>query len=296
MDIKLLGPLQAQAGGRAFVPSAAKPRQILALLALGAGRMVTVPTLMTELWKDAPPPSAATTVQTYVLQIRKGLDAALGEPGAGKSVLATRYGGYSLDVPLDQVDVHAFERLAEEGRAAADRGDTETASRTLARALDMWRGAPLTDVRTGPVLRREVVRLNEVRLSLLDARIETDLERGKHGDLLGELTALTAAYPLNENLWAHLMTALHRTGHRWRALEAYRRLREIMVEELGLEPSSRLRRLHQAILSGDGAEQHPATRAGRPAPAGRRPEPAEQNGLKRRPGGLLVPPGPLAAH
>ncbi|MFH8770484.1 MULTISPECIES: BTAD domain-containing putative transcriptional regulator [unclassified Streptomyces] len=260
MDIALLGPLQAQAGGGTFVPTAAKPRQILALLALGAGRMVTVSTLMTELWKDAPPPSAATTVQTYVLQIRKGLDAALGEPGAGKSVLATRYGGYSLDVPLDHVDVHAFEQLAEAGRAAADRGDTEAASRTLARALGLWRGAPLADVRTGPVLRREVVRLNEVRLSLLDARIETDLERGLHGDLLGELTALTAAYPLNENLWAHLMTALHRTGHRWRALEAYRRLRDTLVEELGLEPSSRLRRLHQAILSGDGPEHT------RPAP------------------------------
>ncbi|MCX4856303.1 AfsR/SARP family transcriptional regulator [Streptomyces canus] len=255
MDIGLLGPLQAQTNGHTFVPTAAKPRQILALLALGAGRMVTVSTLMTELWDDAPPPSAATTVQTYVLQIRKGLDAALGEPGAAKNVLVTRHGGYSLDVPLDHVDVHCFERLAGAGRAAAEQGDSETVSRVLANALGMWRGVPLSDVRAGPILRREVVRLNEMRLSLLDARIETDLARGRHGDLLGELTMLTAAYPLNENLWAHFLTALHRTGHRWRALEAYRRLRDIMVEELGLEPSSRLRRLHQAILSGDGPEQ-----------------------------------------
>lgn len=254
VNLALLGPLQAQADGAGFVPTAAKPRQILALLALEAGRMVAVSTLMTELWKDAPPPSAATTMQTYVLQIRKCLDAALGEPGAGKGVLATRYGGYTLDVPADRVDVHAFEKLAEAGRDAAARGDAEDASRTLARALDLWRGAPLADVRTGPVLRREVVRLNEVRLALLDARIETDLARGLHGNLLGELTALTAAHPLNENLWAHLMTALHRTGHRWRALEAYRRLRDTLVEELGLEPSSRLRRLHQAILAGDAPE------------------------------------------
>ncbi|MEU5314905.1 AfsR/SARP family transcriptional regulator [Streptomyces sp. NPDC021562] len=263
MDIGLLGPLQAQTNGRTFVPSAAKPRQILALLALHAGRMVTVSTLMTELWKDAPPPSAATTVQTYVLQIRKGLDTALGEPGAAKSVLVTRYGGYSLDVPLDHVDVHAFERLAGAGRAAAEQGEPENASRILAEALGMWRGAPLTDVRPGPVLRREVVRLNEIRLSLLDARIETDLARGRHGDLLGELTALTTAYPLNENLWAHFLTALHRTGHRWRALEAYRHLRDIMVEELGLEPSSRLRQLHQAILCDNAQEQRTAAAGGR---------------------------------
>jgi len=253
MEIKVLGPLEARENGISITPSAVKPRQVLSLLALQAGHVVTVPTLIEELWGVTPPRSALTTLQTYVLQVRRRIEAALpeGSAGAAKNVLVTRYGGYMLDIAPESIDVRSYERLATAGQRALEVGDLESASRLLRAATDVWRGPVLVDVQIGVRLGMEVTRLQESRLGVLEARIEADLRLGKHQSLLSELSVLTAQHPMHENLCAQYMLALYRAGRQWRALEAYQSLRDTLIEELGLEPSERLRQLQCAILSSD---------------------------------------------
>ncbi|MCD0486338.1 AfsR/SARP family transcriptional regulator [Streptacidiphilus sp. ASG 303] len=255
MDIKVLGPLRAEVHGRSIVPSAGKPRQILALLAVYANQILPVPALMEEVWGADMPRSALTTLQTYILQLRRLLAAAYGpDPLHGpKDVLATRHGGYLLEVQPGAVDVHEYDRLVAAGRAAADRGEDEAASVLYREALSVWHGPALVDVKAGPLLEIERVRLEESRLGALERRIDADLRLGRHDELLSELTALTARHPLHEGLHAQCMVALYRSGRQWRALEIYQGLRGCLAEELGLDPSARLQRLHHAILAGDPA-------------------------------------------
>lgn len=253
IGIRLLGPFAAELNHRPVAPSAAKQRQIMALLALNTGRVVTVPTLIEELWGDYPPISSATTLQTYILQLRNRLAAAAPGRQEIRQVLSTRHGGYLLDETACQIDIDQFGRLARTGRAAAETGDPAAASELLARALALWRGPALVDVRLGRVLELEATSLEETRLGVLERRIEADLALGRHTDLLGELTLLAARNPMNENFCALLMTALYRSGHVARALEAFRRLQAVLREELGVEPCPRLRQLQHAVLSGDRA-------------------------------------------
>lgn len=255
MDVKVLGSLAVHEHGRPVVPSAAKPRQVLALLALHSDRVVPVPTLMEEIWGADIPRSASTTLQTYILQLRRRIAAALREGDAdsrdAKDVLATRFGGYMLQVGQGAVDAHEFERLSAAGRAAHAAGDHAGAAGLLARALGLWQGPALVDVRTGPALELEVLRLEEQRMAVLELRIDADLRLGRHADVVPELRVLTARHPMHEGFCARLMVALHRTGGSWRALEAYQRLRGELVRELGLEPSATLRELQRAVLAGD---------------------------------------------
>jgi DNA-binding SARP family transcriptional activator len=265
MDIKILGPLHAEVNGCSIVPTAAKPRQILALLSVYANQVMPVPTLMEELWGADMPRSALTTLQTYILQLRRLLGAAyradpLHDP---KEVLATRHGGYLLEIQPGAVDVHEYDRLAAAGRAATERGDDASAAALYRQALALWRGPALVDVKIGPLLEIEVVRLEESRLGVLEGRIEADLRLGRHSDLLSELTALTTRHPLHEGLHAQCMVAFYRSGRQSKSLEVYQELRRSLVNELGLDPSGQLQRLHQAILSRDPALEQcaPGTRA-----------------------------------
>ncbi|GAB3967394.1 AfsR/SARP family transcriptional regulator [Streptomyces sparsus] len=255
MEIQVLGPLSAHERGVSLVPSAAKPRQILALLALQADHVVTVPTLMEELWGENVPRSAATTLQTYILQLRRKIAIALdGDPTRdAKEVLVTQHGGYLLQVQPGQIDVQEFEQLALSGRDAYEAGDYRVASQLLGSALSMWQGPALVDVRIGSVLELEVLRMTEDRMAALERRIEADLRLGRHSQVVPELRVLVARHPMHENFCAQLMVAMHRSGAAWRALEAYQRLRGTLVDELGLEPSPRLQQLHHAVLSSDPA-------------------------------------------
>ncbi|MDT0346916.1 AfsR/SARP family transcriptional regulator [Streptomyces litchfieldiae] len=252
MEINILGPFTAQDHGVSIVPSAAKPRQLLALLALHADRVVTVSTLMEELWGESIPRSAATTLQTYILQLRRKIaDALVDDPTRqAKDVLETRHGSYILNVGLGTLDYMKFEQLVESGRRAAAVGDHQGASQQYGQALALWRGPALVDVRVGSVLELEALRLEERRMSALERRIEADLEIGRHAELIPELRVLVAQQPLNENFCAQLMVALQGAGNPWRALEAYQRLRSCLVRELGLEPSVKLQRIQQAVLTG----------------------------------------------
>ncbi|MGP4013540.1 AfsR/SARP family transcriptional regulator [Streptomyces sp. 4N124] len=258
MDIDVLGALDVRENGVSIAPTAPKPRQVLALLALHADQVVPVAGLIEELWAGRPPRSARTTLQTYVLQLRELITAALEQesPGEGsgaprrsaKDVLVTSPGGYLLVCGGGTSDVREFERLAGTGYRALDAGDFPGAARRLRDALALWTGSAFADVQTGAQLQMEAKRLDESRLCALDQRIEADLRLGRHRELLAELTVLTSRYRTHENLHAQFMLALHRSGRRGEALDVYHRLRGTLVRDLGLEPSSRLRRLQQSIL------------------------------------------------
>ena len=227
MEIEVLGPLDIRLDGTSIVPSAGKPRQILALLALRAGRIVPVPVLMEEIWGDRIPRSAQTTLQTYILQLRRRISAArpdVRRPTA-KDVLSTRFGGYLLSEPVLSSDVGTFQRLTAEGSAALERGEAGLAAEVLGRALGLWHGSALIDVPTGHVLDTEILGIEEARARALELRIEADLRLGRHAELLGELRMLVAQHPMHESFHAQLMIALCRSGHTWRALDVYQQLR-----------------------------------------------------------------------
>ncbi|MEV4319781.1 AfsR/SARP family transcriptional regulator [Actinocrispum sp. NPDC049592] len=255
--IKLLGSFEASVHDVSVAPSAAKQRQLLALLALNAGRSVPVPTIMGELWGPDQTKAAGTTLHTYIGKLRRELGT--GQSGQdAKRILVTEPAGYSLRVPDSNIDTGRYEQLAQAGRLASDHGDHEAASRNLGAALSLWRGPALSDIVPGQHLMVEIVRLEESRLADLDLRIESDLRLGRHRKLLGELAGLHARYPMSENFGTKYMLALYRSGEQWRALEVYQRLRATMNEELGVDPSAGLQRLHLAMLRGDPAVDAPA--------------------------------------
>lgn len=257
LNIGLLGPLTAELSGTAVTPSAPKQRQVLALLGLNAGRVVTVPTLIEELWEDRPPRSYSSTLQTYIFQLRNALEAALPGDSAARGLLRTQHSGYLLDGDC-RTDVEEFNRLADAGRTAAEAHEHRTASDLLGRALRLWRGQTLVDVRLGRVLELEAASLEETRLGILERRINADLALGRHGDLLGELTLAVARSPMNEILCGFLMIALYRSGHVGRSLKVFHQLRAVLKDDLGVEPCRRIQRLHAAILSGDPALESPS--------------------------------------
>lgn len=255
MKIQVLGPLSAEVNGGSIVPTAGKPRQILTLLALYPGRVLPVPMLMEEIWGTELPQSALTTLQTYILQLRRRLGTAMGPgaPGAAKELLATRHGGYLLQIPPQCVDVHAYEDLVARGQAAFEGGDDEQAATLLRSALGLWQGPALVDVRVGPILEIEATRLEESRLGTIGRRVDADLRLARHAELIPELTELIARHPQHESLHAQAMVALYRSGRQATALDIYRRLRARLIDELGVEPSPQLQRLHHAMLTVDAA-------------------------------------------
>ncbi|MFD4374613.1 BTAD domain-containing putative transcriptional regulator [Streptomyces sp. NPDC058486] len=254
MEFGVLGPLEARMHQTSVVPTAGKPRQILSLLAIRAGRVVQVDTLMAEVWGDAIPRSAANTLQTYILQLRRKLDAAgARRQGRGaKDILETCYGGYRLTPETFSLDRDEFQRLARLGGRALTAGDPSAAAGHLHRALALWRGPALTDVPVGEILGTEVIGMEEERAWALEMRIDADLALGRHAELVGELSMLVSGRPLHETHAAQLMTALYRAGQPWRALEVFQGLRQALITELGVEPSPRLQRLHRAVLANDG--------------------------------------------
>ncbi|WP_312892445.1 AfsR/SARP family transcriptional regulator [Allostreptomyces psammosilenae] len=259
MQVKVLGPLEVTRYGRDVVPTAAKPRKLLGLLSLYAGRVVPIPSLMEELWEGEPPRSALSTLQTYVLRLRTLIAAAVppDTPAApAKDVLALRYAGYCLDTGGAGNDVLEYERLAAAGHRAMTRRDHATASERYHEALRLWRGSVLADLEAGPLLDVEIARLEESRLGVLARAAEADLWLGRHQRLLGDLTALAAMHPMHERIHSLYMLALYRSGRRDRALHVYGSLRSTLNRELGMEPSLALRRMQHAILSANPVLDH----------------------------------------
>lgn len=255
MEIKILGSLKAAIGDVSCIPNAAKPRQVFALLAVNTGRVVTTSEISDELWGDDPPRSVATTLHTYIRHLRKKLETVIGVDvtPSSKDILVTEHGGYLLDIEPDQIDAGQYNQLATAGRRAAANGDHVIAAERLGAALKLWRGPALTDVEIGPHLGIEKAWLEESRISDLELRVDMDLRLGRHHRILGELAALCTRYPMLEAFHAQYMLALYRSGRQSRALEIYQRLRGVLVNQLGIDPTPRLQHLQHAILSGSSA-------------------------------------------
>ncbi|MFE6972415.1 BTAD domain-containing putative transcriptional regulator [Streptomyces sp. NPDC057682] len=245
MRFGILGPLEAGP----CAPRAAKLRVVLGTLLVRANEVVSVDGLIDELWPDAPPRTAPTTLQVYVSHLRKALGAA--DPDHGRELLVTRRPGYLVRLAPGELDSTAFLDLSRRGRLALHEGDFAAAADLQRRALALWRGPVLSDVPHGPLLDAAAVRLDEARTTALDERVRAELRLGMHRELVPELHELAAAYPLREEFHAHLMVALYRCGRQAEALYTFTRLRRTLVEELGIEPGPRSRRLQQLILEGD---------------------------------------------
>jgi DNA-binding SARP family transcriptional activator len=249
VEFRILGPLEVVEAGQSLPLGGTRQRAVLALLLTHANQVVSTDRLVDELWGERPPKAALNTVQFYVSRLRKTL--------APHEVIATRAPGYLMRIEPEQLDLHRSERLGEEGSQALAEGHVEVAAGTLRAALALWRGPPLADLASEPFAQIEVARLEELRVAMLEQRIEADLALGRHADLVGELEALVAEYPLRERLRAQLMLALYRSGRQGEALEVYQKTRQALVDELAIEPSRALKELETSIL-----RQEPSLSAG----------------------------------
>ncbi|MFD8205597.1 BTAD domain-containing putative transcriptional regulator [Streptomyces sp. NPDC059695] len=261
MDVRILGGLSVRENGVSITPTAAAPRQLLALLTASADQVVPVTVLTEELWPSGAPRGARAELQAHIAELRSLIagalrDTAPAEPRPGWSdrrsadaILVSQPGGYRLDTGGGVNDVWQFERAAGAGYRAMEAGDLSRAALRLGEALALWRGEPYAGVAAGPRLRREVERLETSRLSVLDQWMEAQLGLGRHAELVSELTGLVARYRANEPLHAHLMVALLRCGQHDEALVVYERLRVHLKGESGMEPSARLRRLQRSVLA-----------------------------------------------
>ena len=259
---RVLGPLEAYcADGRLMPLNAAKPRTLLALLLVHANRPVSVETLTAALWPVKPPPGAAGALRTHMSTLRRSL----GDMG---SAVRARPPGYQVDLATADLDRLLFDELSRQGRQAAAQGDLATAADLWSRALGLWRGRPLDGMELGPVAEAELADLTERRLTVLEDWARAELTLGHHTDLVSVLGPAIAEQPLRERLHELAMLALYRTGRQSEALDVFRRLRQRLVTELGIEPSPPLQRLQRQILAGDPALDPPA-----PTPAAGRSRP-----------------------
>ena len=243
IDFRLLGPVEARDSGGPLALGGAKPRALLALLLLHAGRTISTARLVDTLWGDNAPATARKMVQINVSQLRKVLP---------EGALRTHAGGYSLEIDPEMLDLARFERLAGEGRAALAAGDPATAAERLAAALALWRGPALAEFDEA-FAEREGARLEALRLSALEDRIEADLALGRHAAAAAELDRLVHEHPERERMRGQHMLALYRSGRQTDALASYREAWRRLGEELGILPSVALRRLEAAILTHDPA-------------------------------------------
>ena len=254
LEFLILGPLEVRRGSTTLPLGSAKQRALLGVLLLHPNEAVSTARLVDELWGERPPATAEKLVQGYVHALRKQL---------GDGVLETRAPGYRIALDSGSLDLAAFEGLTSAARSASPPESVELREQALA----LWRGTPLANVVLEGPERHTVSRLGELRLATQIEQIEAQLALGRHAQLVGELEALTVAHPYQERLAGQLMLALYRSGRQADALEAYRRIRSRLDDELGLEPSQELRDLESAILRHDALlTAPPATKSESPAP------------------------------
>lgn len=241
VEFRILGPLEVvdheplSLGGH-------KQQAVLAVLLLHRGEAVAADRLIEAVWAGRAPATAGKTLQVYVSNLRKAL---------GDGPLVTRGRGYMLAAEPDQVDSDRFEKLADRGREALERGDAQRARMWLEAALSLWRGPALADFSYESFAQSEISRLEEVRLAALESRIDADLRLGRHAALVPELEALAHEHPLREQLYEQLMVALYRSGRQVDALERYQRARRKLIDEFGIEPGPRLQEIQSAVLTHD---------------------------------------------
>ncbi|MGW6860585.1 AfsR/SARP family transcriptional regulator, partial [Streptomyces xanthophaeus] len=289
---RILGPLQVTGrSGPVRIPPG-RQEVILAALLLEANRVVSTDYLVDLIWDDEPPDTARTQVQICVSRLRK-----LFTKAGIAAAITTRPPGYVLKTEGDLVDAALFARKVADARTLGRQGGAAEAAELLRCAGELWEGDCLSGV-SSETLRSKALQLDEERLIAAETRIELELDLGRHHQLVGEIQLLVRVHPLRERLRGQLMLALYRSGRQAEALESYRVGRELLVEELGLEPGGELRRLESAILSG---EVPPPSRPGSdgyspppqvPYPGSAYPE--GSSGASARPGG--APAGGAYGH
>ncbi|GIM93814.1 BTAD domain-containing putative transcriptional regulator [Paractinoplanes toevensis] len=244
LRVSVLGPVRAWIADREIELGAARQRAVFAVLAAHAGRLVGRDELITAIWGDSPPATAAGSVYTYVSGLRRALP-----PG----LLTTASGGYLLRVEPADLDAARFQQLRSAAAELMHAGDDRAAAERLDEALELWRGDAYATL-AGPFLELDRQRLAELRLSTAEQRARLLLDRGGDDGLIAELTGLVKDNPLHEPLHELLMRALHRAGRHAEALEVFRAARRTLVAELGIEPGPALQELQRQVLAGS-AEQ-----------------------------------------
>lgn len=240
LEFRILGPLEVWDGDKAIELGGNRQRSVLALLAIHVGEVVPSERLITYIWGESPPPTAATSLQNAISQLRKSL---------GADAVQTRAPGYALQAERGAVDARRFEELLTEARGA----EPDRRIRLVREALALWRGPPLADFAYEPFAQNEAGRLEELRLSAVEERIEAELELGGAAELTSELESLVRENPLRERPRGQYMLALYRSGRQAEALQAYQETRRMLVEELGIEPTPALQQLHASILRQESA-------------------------------------------
>src|SRR5215475_2903988 len=294
-EFGILGPLEVWRSGHLVPLGGPRQRAVLALLLLEANRVVSMDRLAEDLWGGHPPEGWATTLQIYVLHLRRALEPDRARGAAG-DILVTKGRGYLLRVDHEQLDAARFQDGFTAGRAALEAGRYAEAAGALRAALELWRSPVLADLADYAFIRPEAARLEELRLAALEARIDADLALGRHDALTAELEHLAGEHPLRERLHGQLMLALYRCGRQAEALAAYRRVRDLLAGELGIDPAEPLQRLHASVLahepaldwnggrpaSADGHRADPATLAASPPPGRPGLRPAASGGEPTR--------------
>jgi DNA-binding SARP family transcriptional activator len=250
LEIRLLGPFEARLGGRPATVNGSKRRAVLAVLALSAGRVVSVDTLVDVLWRTDEPAAPRNAVQHHVTRLRAEL---------GADAITAFPNGYALTGA--RVDALVFEDLVAAARAELRAGDPEAAAESAARALALHRGSALQGLPDTAWVCAEAARLDAVRVDALEEQFEAALALGRHGEIVSAIRAAVDESPFRERLHGQLMLALYRCGRQADALEAFRHARLVLSEELGLEPGPELRRLERAILAHDPSLALPLERA-----------------------------------
>jgi DNA-binding SARP family transcriptional activator len=243
---RLLGPLEAWTGQDWAKIGAAKQRSVLATLLLHPGEPVPTDTLIDQAWPKAPPARAANLVSVYVHHLRRLIGDAKGQ------VLVTRAPGYQVVLGPGALDADLFAGLVAAGREALAEADPAGAVDLLTQALACWRGRALADVPATQLITAEAGRLEESRLAAVALRAEASIACGRPAEVVPELRRLVTDWPMQETLWMLLMRALYGSGRQAEALEVYARAREVIADELGVDPGAELQQLYQQILNADG--------------------------------------------
>ncbi len=269
MQLGVLGSAQASSIGVAIDLGPRKQRALLAALVLHRGQSVPVDSIVDLLWPASPPPGVGGTLQTYVAGLRRALEP--DRPARSTaSMIVTAGGGYALTVPDDDLDVTRFHTavagahdeitplqvLGERGAVAGDR--LEKILDSIDQALKWWRGTPYLELGDAPAVVAERVRLERLRLLAHEDRAVIGLSLGRHAAVAADLDVLTAEHPLHERLWALQAVALARSGRQAEALDTLQRVRNLLAEELGIEPGSELRSVQAAVLRQDPAVDPPS--------------------------------------
>ncbi|MFG1780792.1 BTAD domain-containing putative transcriptional regulator [Micromonospora sp. NPDC049048] len=233
-----------------------RQRAILAYLLLNANKVVATSQLLNAMWNGNPPPTARKMVQNAVSGIRRMLTTTT-DTDTTTPALHTHPPGYQLRIDTETIDLYRFRRLVREGRHATTTNNPHHAAHLLTEALTLWRGRALADLVETGTNWSELAAIEDERLSALEDRLDAQLACGKHREITPELEILTTTEPMRERLCHQFMLALYRSGRQVDALRVYRRTREALIDNLGLEPGRELQQLQQRILEHDAKIQTP---------------------------------------